>query len=120
MDTECIGTTVIKKMTAMTDHIPKKKLQNLVKFTLGNPRSDKPTKLCVCCKKYGGTHNTHNMNECKKWDQHGSLKKTFKSKARSNSDTPLGVNKSMPNSMQNINGLRLKKIQKGPQKGPQN
>jgi hypothetical protein len=34
------------------------------------------------------------MNECKKWDQHGSLKKTFKSKARLNSETPPGVSKS--------------------------
>jgi hypothetical protein len=41
-----------------------------------------------------GAHNTHNTYECKKWDQHGCLKKTFKSKARSNSETPQGENKS--------------------------
>jgi hypothetical protein len=81
-------------MTAMTDYIPKKKSQNLVKFTLGNPRSDKPTKLCANCKKYGSAQNTHNTCECKKWDEHGSLKKTFKRRARSNSETPPGVNKS--------------------------
>jgi hypothetical protein len=69
-----------KKMTAMTDRIPKKKSQNSVKFTLGNPRSDKPTKLCAYCKKYGGAHNAQNMYECKKWDQHGSLKTNSKVK----------------------------------------
>jgi hypothetical protein len=106
-------------MTAMTDCIPKKKLQNSVKFTLGNPRSDKPTKLCAYCKEYGGAHNTHNTNECKKWDQHGSLKKTFKSKAWSNSETPLGLSKSYVQLHAENKRLKAnKKIQKGPQKGP--
>jgi len=83
-----------KMMTAMTDRIPKKKSQNSVKFSLGNSRSDRLIKSCTYCKKYGGAHNTHNTNECKKWDQNGTLKKTFKSKARSNSETPPGVGKS--------------------------
>jgi hypothetical protein len=91
-----------------------------VKFTLGNPRSDKPTKLCAYCKKYGGAHNTHNTNECKKWDQHGSLKKTFKSKARSNSETPPGVNKSYDQLYAENKWLKAShKNPKGPQTGPQ-
>jgi hypothetical protein len=82
-----------KKMTAMTDRIPKKKSQNSVKFTLGNPRSDKPTKLCAYCKKYGGAHNAQNMYECKMGSTWKSQDK-FKSKARSHSETRSGVNKS--------------------------
>jgi hypothetical protein len=106
-----------KRMTPMTDRIHKKKSQNSVKFTLGNPRSDKPTKLCAYCKKYRGVHNTHNTNECKKWDQHGGLKKTFKSKARSNSETPPGVSKSYARFHAENKRLKAnKKIQKGHQK----
>ena len=72
----------------MTNQIPKKKMQKPVKFVLGSARSEKPTKLCAYCKRYGGTHNTHNMNKCKKWDQNGNLKKNFKSKVRFTFDTP--------------------------------
>ena len=36
-----------KTMAAITDRIPKKKSPNSVKLTLGNPKSDKPTKLCA-------------------------------------------------------------------------
>jgi hypothetical protein len=65
-------------MTTMTNQIPKKKMQNLAKFTLGGARSTKPLNCAPVAKKYGGAHNTHNMNKCKKWDQNGNLKKNFK------------------------------------------
>jgi hypothetical protein len=71
------------KMSSMTDKIPKKKSHAA--------KHEKPsTKSCALCKKYGGTHKTHNTGDCKKYDHQGNLKKSFAGKK----DAPPGANKS--------------------------
>jgi hypothetical protein len=77
------------KMTKMTDKIPKKKSHAA--------KHEKPAsaKSCALCKKYGGASNTHNTQECKKYDHQGNLKKGFKGrKDFSTNSTPPGASKS--------------------------
>jgi hypothetical protein len=62
----------------MTGKIPKKK-SHAVKH------EKPPAKSCALCKKYGGTHISHNTSDCKKYDHQGNLKKGFNGKK----DTPL-------------------------------
>ncbi len=55
-----------KRMVTFSDQIPKKSRQG--------------TKHCALCKKHGGTHNTHNTGDCKKFNSDGTLKKGFAGK----------------------------------------
>jgi hypothetical protein len=71
-------------MTSIADKIPKKKSQAAKH---GRPSA----KSCALCKKYGGVSNCHNTNDCKKYNQHGNLKKGFKGR---DSSTPPCANKS--------------------------
>ncbi len=53
-----------KRMVTFSDWIPKKSRQG--------------TKHCALCKKHGGTHNTHNTGDCKKFNSDGTPKKARK------------------------------------------
>ena len=53
-------------MTFPNDRIPKK----------AKP-SDKPSKKCKLCEKYGGKPLNHYTNKCKKYNPDGSVKKTL-------------------------------------------
>jgi len=41
-------------------------------------KARKQDKYCDRCKKYGGAHTTHNTGDCKKYEQDGTRKKSFK------------------------------------------
>ena len=60
-------------MNSLSDRIPKSKKERQVKFV-------KRSKECYLCKKHGGAADTHNTQECKKWDKDGTRKKSFRSK----------------------------------------
>ena len=55
-----------KRMVTFSDRIPKKSRQG--------------TKHCALCKKHGGTHNTYNTGDCKKFNSDGTPKKGFAGK----------------------------------------
>jgi len=78
----------------MTDRVPTKKIAEFGEVHSWKSKVRQAHQTVCILQKHGAAHNTHNTYECKKWDQNVSLKKTFKSKARSDSETPLGVNKS--------------------------
>ena len=56
-----------KKMVSFDDRIPKK--------------SRKDAKHCALCRKHGGTQNTHNTGNCKKYHSDGTPKKGFAGKS---------------------------------------
>ena len=53
-------------MVSFRDRVPKK--------------SRKEAKHCALCKKHGGTQNTHNTGDCKKYNSDGTPKKGFEGK----------------------------------------
>ena len=57
------GSSSKKRMVTFSDRIPKK--------------SRKDAKHCALCKKHGGTQNTHNTGDCKKYNSDGTPKKGF-------------------------------------------
>ena len=52
-----------RKMVSIHEPIPKKPHTNV--------------KHCALCKKHAGTHATHNMSDCCRYDKDGTLKKSF-------------------------------------------
>ena len=54
-------------MVSFDDRIPKK--------------SRKDAKHCTLCRKHGGTQNTHNTGDCKKYNLDGTPKKGFAGKS---------------------------------------
>ena len=48
------------------------------------PKKARTEKLCDLCKKYGGSHTTHNTVDSKKFDAGGSLKSGFLPRKKSN------------------------------------
>jgi len=56
-----------KRMVAFSDRIRKKR------------RMD--AKHCALCKQHGGTHNTHNMGECRNYEKDRTPKKAFTGKS---------------------------------------
>ena len=53
----------------------KRKMVSFLERILKNKYPE--TKHCVLCKKHGGTHSTHNMMDCCKYEKDGTPKKTF-------------------------------------------
>ena len=47
----------------------------------GNP-TKRTKKHCGRCKRWGGAHNTHNDNDCQKYDSKGNVLSTWKSKSK--------------------------------------
>ena len=47
------------------------------------PKKKCTEKHCILCKDKGGKHDTHNTNECKKWEKDGSLKALWVKKGKS-------------------------------------
>jgi hypothetical protein len=41
------------------------------------PKKKRSKKHCILCKDKGGRHDTHNTNECAKWEKDGSLKASW-------------------------------------------
>ena len=76
-----------KKMSSISDQIPKKKPQNEWQFSLGGTKSDKPAH-CAPFPRSMGMRITYNMTQCKKWDKIGILKKTSKSEVKSSETSP--------------------------------
>ena len=82
----------------MNDKIPKKKLQAA--------KHEKPGKACALCKKFGGASRTHDTKDCRKWDQKGNLKKSFKGKS---DETPPGASKSYAQLFADVEKLKASK-----------
>ena len=47
------------------------------------PKKKRTEKHCILCKDKGGKHDTHNTNECAKWEKDGSLKSSWVEKGKS-------------------------------------
>ena len=47
------------------------------------PKKKRTKKHCILCKDKGGRHDTHNTNECAKWENDVSLKASWNEKGKS-------------------------------------
>ena len=44
-------------------------------------KSHKEAKNCALCEKHGGTQNTHNIGDCRKYEKNGTPKRAFAGKS---------------------------------------
>ena len=65
------------KTTAKSSKSSKRKM---VSFNERIPKKHCWEKHCLLCKKHGGTHTTHNTQDCRKYDSNGTPKKNFNEK----------------------------------------